>query len=87
MPNKENDDFKFEIVEHLGVINSNQRGWSKELNSVSWNGKPAKYDIRDWHPDHEKMGRGITLSEEELIELGLMINQRFPDKCISQSGN
>lgn len=69
-------DFRFEILEHVGVINTNSTGWSKELNVVSWNDKPAKYDIRDWHPDHGKMGRGITLTGEELEKLGILIHER-----------
>ena len=43
--------------------------WTKELNLVSWNDRPAKYDIRDWDENHEKMSRGITLSEDELQKL------------------
>ena len=58
-------DFKFDIVEHLGVISENSKGWTKELNLVSWNGARPKFDLRDWAPDHEKMGKGITLSNEE----------------------
>ena len=65
-------DFKFEIVKHVGVISESTKGWTKELNLVSWNGGNPKYDIRDWAPEHEKMGKGVTLTEEEarsLIEL------------------
>ena len=58
-------DFKYEIVEEIGVLSENAKGWRKELNKVSWNGAAPKYDIRDWAPGHEKMGKGITLSEEE----------------------
>src|SRR5699024_12729707 len=45
------------------------KGWTKELNLVSWNGRDPKYDIRDWSPDKEKMGKGITLAEEEMENL------------------
>lgn len=62
-------DFKFEIVEKIGVLSEKATGWKKELNKVSWNGMPAKYDIREWDPDHLKMGKGITLSEEEFNKL------------------
>ncbi len=62
-------DIKYEIVEELGVISENAKGWRKELNLISWNGAAPKYDIRDWSPDHEKMGKGITLSPEEAQEL------------------
>lgn len=58
-------DFSYEIVEHIGVLSENSRGWRKELNRISWNGGMAKYDIRDWAPDHERMGKGISLTEEE----------------------
>ena len=56
----------FEIERHLGVLESFQTGWSKELNLVSWNGNPAKYDIRDWSPDHTKMSKGITLTRKQM---------------------
>ena len=56
----------FEIVEEIGVIADYPTGWTKEINLVSWNGNEAKYDIRDWSPDHLRMSRGITLKEEEL---------------------
>lgn len=58
-------DFTFEITQHIGVLSTSPKGWTKELNLISWNGKEPKYDIRDWSPDHEKMGKGVTLSTEE----------------------
>ncbi len=64
-----------EIVEHIGVLSENSRGWKKELNRVSWNDAAPKYDIRDWAPEHEKMGKGITLTEGELNELKKLLNQ------------
>lgn len=65
-------DFKYEIVEKLGVLSESAKGWTKELNRISWNGGEPKLDIRDWAPEHEKMGKGVTLTEEEakvLLEL------------------
>ena len=62
-------DFHFEIIEELGVLSSAQSGWSRELNRVSWNGAPAKLDIRDWSPDHSKMDKGISLNETEAAKL------------------
>ena len=64
---KEKDmaEFTFEIEEHLLTLSKNEKGWTKEINRVSFNGAPAKFDIRSWSPDHTKMGKGITLSNEE----------------------
>ena len=63
----------FEIVEELGVLSTSAKGWTKELNLVSWNGRPPKYDIREWSPDHEKMGKGLTFSEEEMAALATLL--------------
>ena len=58
-------EFTFEIEEKLLVLSENDKGWKKEQNRVSFKRAPAKYDIRTWSPDHSKMGKGITLSNEE----------------------
>ena len=58
-------DFEYKIEEELGVISSGARGWTKELNLISYNGAKAKLDIRDWAPERAKMGKGVTLSKEE----------------------
>ncbi|MDR0921717.1 MAG: YdbC family protein [Lactobacillales bacterium] len=63
------ESFKYEITEELVVLSENARGWTKELNRVSWNGGEPKYDIRAWAPNHEKMGKGITLTDEEFLTL------------------
>jgi hypothetical protein len=63
------DDFSFEITQKLGTIAEGKGGWNLELNMVSWGGRPAKYDIRSWSPDHQKMGKGLTLTKEELASL------------------
>ena len=67
-------DIKFEIVEEIGVLSEGSKGWRKEINRISWNGADPKYDIRDWAPNHEKMGKGITLSNEEFESLKEIIN-------------
>lgn len=64
-----NREVTFEIKEHIGTIKTHETGWNKEVNIVSWNGNTPKYDIRDWSPNHEQMGRGITLSIEEMTTL------------------
>ena len=67
-------EIKFEIEKEIGVLSESAKGWKKELNLVSWNGAAAKYDIREWAPDHEKMGRGVTLSKDEFEKLKSLIN-------------
>jgi len=62
-------EIKYEITKHIGVLSEGSKGWQKEFNLISWNDREPKYDIRDWSPEHEKMGKGITLSEEELAAL------------------
>ena len=66
-------DFKYEITEEIGVLSENAKGWRKELNMVSWNDAEPKYDLRDWAPEHEKMGKGITMTEEEFQKLKELI--------------
>ena len=63
------EDFKYEIVEHIGVLSEGSKGWRKELNKISWNGAEPKFDIRDWSPEQDKMGKGVTLTEEEASKL------------------
>lgn len=69
------DDFSFQITEQLKVISTSKSGWTLELNKVSWGGRPAKYDLRSWAPDHQKMGKGITLTDEELEALKTALNE------------
>ncbi len=67
------DDFSFEITEKIGVLSTSKAGWTLELNKVSWGGRPAKYDIRSWTPEHSKMGKGVTLNDDELKALKNLI--------------
>lgn len=69
-------DIKYEIKETIGVLSTSAKGWQKELNLISWNGAAPKYDIREWAPEHEKMGKGITLSEEEMKKLLEVLENR-----------
>ncbi|MBP5569139.1 MAG: hypothetical protein J6X54_07965 [Treponema sp.] len=68
------DEFSFEIVKNIGTVGEGKGGWNIELNLVSWGGRPPKYDLRSWAPDHQKMGKGITLSKEELENLKNILN-------------
>lgn len=67
--------FSYEIVETIAVLSENAKGWKKELNLMSWNGRAPVYDLRDWAPDHEKMGKGTTLTKEELVALKKTLQQ------------
>ena len=67
-------EIKYEIVKKIGVLSKSGSGWTKELNLISWNDREAKYDIRDWSPDGQKMGKGATLSREELLALKELLN-------------
>ncbi|MDR0539060.1 MAG: hypothetical protein LBG74_00940 [Spirochaetaceae bacterium] len=71
----ENKEITFQIMEHLGVISENKSGWKKELNRVSWSGREAKLDIRDWSPAHDKMSKGVTLTQEEARALGELLKK------------
>ena len=68
-------DFSYEIKESFGTISESNKGWTKELNLISFNDREPKYDIRDWAPEHEKMGKGITLTRDELITLKALIEK------------
>lgn len=70
-------DFSYEIKKEIGVLSESSRGWRKELNIVSFNGNTPKYDLRDWAPDHEKMGKGTTFTEDEGRKLLELLSEEF----------
>ena len=72
-------DFKYEIVEHIGTLSESAKGWTKELNKISWNGGEPKYDIRDWDPDHARMSRGVTLTEQEFARMMNHVLDKEPE--------
>ena len=67
-------EIKYEIVKKIGVLSTSASGWAKEVNLISWNDRDPKYDIREWSPDRGKMGKGVTLSKEELSALKALLN-------------
>jgi len=69
-------EIKFEIVKNLGILSESSKGWTKELNLISWNDREPKYDIRDWDPEHQKMGKGVTLTEQELMKLKDLLGEK-----------
>ncbi|MBE6895058.1 MAG: hypothetical protein E7483_05615 [Ruminococcaceae bacterium] len=68
-------EFKYEIVEKLGVLSQGKGGWQRELNLVSWNDREPKYDLRDWSENNEKMGKGISLTAEEVAVLKELLDE------------
>jgi hypothetical protein len=68
-------EIKFEVINNIGVVSTSASGWAKELNLISWNDRDPKYDIREWSPDGERMGKGVTLSKEELVALKELLNK------------
>ena len=62
--------FNYEITERIAVL-SQGGDTSKELNRVSYNGQPAKYDLRSWRrtDGEEKLLKGLTLNEAEMEAL------------------
>lgn len=73
------DKVTFEIKAQLGVIQEYPTGWKKEMNMVSWNGNEAKIDIREWDENHEKMSRGITLTDKQLANLLDIVTDKAPE--------
>jgi hypothetical protein len=67
-------EIKYEIIKQVGVLSKSASGWAKELNLISWNDREPKYDLRDWSAEHDKMGKGVTLSREELLALKELLN-------------
>ena len=67
-------EIKYEIIESVGTVSESPKGWTKELNLISWNNRDPKYDLRDWAPEHVKMGKGVTLTKDELKKLRDVLN-------------
>ncbi|MBE6837845.1 MAG: hypothetical protein E7509_07655 [Ruminococcus sp.] len=78
-------ELKYEITEYLGVLSENAKGWTKELNKISWNDREPKYDIREWNPDHTRMGKGVTLTDEEVEILRKLLNGEEIEDDIDES--
>lgn len=74
------------ILDHIGVLRVSAAGWTRELNYISWNDRPAKYDIREWTPDHKKAGRGITLTEYEMGRICEWMTARNSTNSVVQGG-
>lgn len=72
-------DINYSIEKHIGVLSTSKNGWTKEVNIISWNNSKPKIDIRDLAPEHEKMGKGVTLNKEEAENLIELLKQELCD--------
>ena len=77
-----NGEISFKLLDKVGLIAVTPLGWHKELNIISWNGGAAKYDIRDWSPEHDRMSKGMTLREEELQGLHKLLLEKYGTKPV-----
>ena len=68
-------EIKYEIVDKIGIVREGANGWNMELNLISWNDREPVYDLRTWSPDHEKMGKGVTISVAEAKVLRELLGQ------------
>ena len=68
--------FNYEITEHIARLGE-ANGRALEVNMVSWNGRPAKVDIRRWSEDHTFMGKVIALTEDEAKALYMALKERY----------
>lgn len=69
--------FDYRIVEHIATL-STSGNTTKELNRVSYNGAPAKYDLRTWRraDGEETLLKGLTLTQQEFDALKEAIANR-----------
>ncbi len=67
-------EFKYEVTERIAILSTGSNGWELQLNMVSWNDREPKYDIRNWSPDGSKMGKGVSLSHDEIAILKGILN-------------
>ena len=84
MAENRNNDVTFEIMEHIGVIDEvggRDEKWTKEINVVAWNGGKPKIDVRDWNESHERMSRGITLTEEQAMKMTKALVDRYRSRA------
>ena len=59
----------YKIIREVAVLSERTNGWSKQLNLITWGDNEPKYDIRDWGPNRQAMGKGVTLTAAELQSL------------------
>lgn len=65
----------YEVKETLGTLSDGV--WAPRLCLISWNHRKPTYDLRKWNTEDDSMGKGLTLTEAELIALRDLLNKYF----------
>ena len=65
------------VIEREIETISTRGSWNLELNLISWNGAPAKYDLRTWNDSHTRMGKGVTFTKDEAVALMETLEAEF----------
>ena len=61
------------LKHHLGKLRENEKGWSREVNIISWEGALSRLDIRDWSKGKDRSSKGITFTRAEVERLRDML--------------
>lgn len=63
-------EFTMEVEEFIDVLKeSDKHDWCKAVARISWNGNPTTLDIRTMNMAQNRVGKGISLSDEEADRL------------------
>lgn len=61
------------LKHHLGKLRESEKGWSREVNIISWEGAQSRLDIRDWSKSKDRSSKGITFTRAEVERLREML--------------
>ena len=64
------EQFSFEIDEYIGAVKeSDKHDWTKAVMRIKWGENPPTLDIRNCNMAQNRIGKGISLSNEEADKL------------------
>lgn len=72
------NDFSYEVKNTIGELSD-----KVQVKVVSWNGREAKIDVRQWFTDkdgNEKCGKGISLTNDEAKKLVDLLSEYLNDE-------